>query len=224
MNAATKTTTTSSSSSDGSGNSNTTNSDTLGDALKGADGKGADTTKTDGAGGTTTTQTDGKAPDGKAADAKPTPIELKLPDGFKADEKQLAGFKTLAAELGLDSAKAQKLFDQHLADSAAANKAATEAARAEYAKQVETWKAQTQADPDIGGEKWATSQQELIRAVQNPAMRELASVFRELGHGDHPKVVKALVHIGRALKDDSVKGTATPAEKKPQAKSDAEIF
>lgn len=221
--------TTASNSSTTSDGGTTSNSDALGSAIAGADTKsgadakaGTETSKpaTEGA----TTQADGKASETKPADPKAAPIELKLPDGFKADEKALAGFKALAAELGLDSAKAQKLFDLNVSTGAEAAKAATAAAKAEYAKQVEKWKAEYQADPDIGGEKWATSQKELIRAVQIPAVRELASVFRELGHGDHPKVVKALVHLGRAHKDDSVAGTAAATAKQPTQKSDAQIF
>ena len=142
-----------------------------------------------------------KAPE-KKADEKPAPLELKLPDGFAADEKALGDFKTLASELGLDSAKAQKVFDQYVAIEAART-AATEKA---YAEQSAKWAAEVEADPDLGGAKLKATQKE-VRAAIGFVGKPFAELMSKTGFGSNPTVIRALARIGRSLANDTISGT-----------------
>lgn len=149
----------------------------------------------------------------------PAAIELKLPEGFDADKAALEGFKATASELGLDTAKAQKLFDQYVA----IEKARGEAAEKAFAEQDAKWAAAVQADPDIGGEKLKTTVTE-VRAALNWLGPGVGQLIKAAGLGNNPDVVKAFVKLGRGLADDSIKGTSTPGAGQPPKKSDAEIF
>lgn len=149
----------------------------------------------------------------------PAPIELKLPEGFEADKAALEGFTKTAGELGLDSAKAQKLFDQYVA----IEKARVDASEKAFADQEAKWAAALQADPDIGGEKLQKTVAEVHAALKwlGPGVGQL---IKAAGLGNNPDVVKAFVKLGRGLADDSIKGTSTPGAGQPAKKSDAEIF
>lgn len=177
---------------------------------KGTDEKGADV-------GTQKTESD------KGAD-KAAELELKLPDGFKADEKELAEFKALAKDVGLDSAKAQKVFDKFLSREQARN-AAAEAA---YDKQVKGWEAELAKEFGFGDpKKWAESDTHLKRLFNHKTFGPLALATRDQLHsaglGSMPSAVKLLIAMGRGLADDSVAGTSA-APSKVTKPSDAELF
>jgi hypothetical protein len=152
-------------------------------------------------------------------DAKSAPIELKLPEGFEADKAALEGFKATASELGLDTAKAQKLFDQYVA----IEKARTEAAEKAFVAQDAKWKAELEADPDLGGEKLKATVTNVHSALKwlGPGVGKLIA---QSGLGNHPELVRAFVKLGRGVADDSIKGTSAPGAGKSEPKSDAEIF
>jgi len=158
--------------------------------------------------------------DALALSTKPaeTP-EAGKPAEFEADKAALEGFTKTAGELGLDSAKAQKLFDQYVA----IEKARVDASEKAFADQEAKWAAALQADPDIGGEKLQKTVAEVHAALKwlGPGVGQL---IKAAGLGNNPDVVKAFVKLGRGLADDSIKGTSTPGAGQPPKKSDAEIF
>lgn len=160
-----------------------------------------------------------KPTDAKGTDAKPGAIELKLPDGFVADQAALDTFKTTASELGLDGPKAQKLFDQYVALETARNAAAEKSVAEQEAK----WSAEVQADPDLGGAKLPVTIRE-VRAAVDFLGKDFGTLIAKTGFGSHPSVVRALVKVGRALKDDSIAGTSKTAPPASERKSDAELF
>lgn len=168
---------------------------------------GAATEDKGGAGGGTKDGTGGET---KPPAESPKVLELKLPEGFKADTAAIDGFKKLAVESGLDSAMAQKVFDHYVQMEAARSKMADEA----FSKQDAAWAAELQADPDIGGSKWEASKVELRKALNFAGGKPVADVLEAAGLGNHPALVKAFVKVGRALRDDTVAGSATPAAEK----------
>lgn len=167
-----------------------------------------------------------KAEPTKAEPAKTEPkaetkvaLELKLPDGYDVDAKSLDDFKATASELGLDNAKAQRVFDHFLS----LEKARLAADDAKFAAQDAAWAKEIQTHPDFGGERIKDSLQAARRGIEHVGGKPIARLFEAAGLGNNPQLFGALVKIGRSLAEDSVAGTSSPAgTKKPR--SDAELF
>lgn len=170
-------------------------------------------TKAEGDKGTAAAAEGEKKPAAKT-DAKPAPVELKLPDGIELDVKLVDGFKATAAELGLDSAKAQKVFDSFVGIQQAQSKAADEA----FVKQDAAWAAELKADPELGGTKWEAARVDIGRAVSHFKAEPALKILDAAGLGNHPALVRFVASVGRALREDSLAGTkagAAAPERKP---------
>ena len=146
----------------------------------------------------------------KAEEPPAAATGLEIPDGFKPDEKMVADFKAEAAEIGLDSAKAQKLFDRYIGLEVARAKADEDA----FVAQDNRWQAELKADPEVGGEKQAQAVMHVRRAIKEFGGVEVAKVLAQAGLGNHPALVRGFAKIGRALAEDSVSGAAQPADEK----------
>lgn len=144
--------------------------------------------------------------------AAPAALELKLPDGFTADEGLLTGFKGLAGEFGLDSAKAQKLIDLYVGTETARVKAQAEA----FQTQVAEWAKAVETDKELGGANLPQTKAFASQAVQRFGGAPLVEFLNNVGLGNHPVLVKTFAAIGRALADDSIAGGvgASPAPQK----------
>ena len=156
----------------------------------------------------------------KPAEA-PKPLELKVPEGFDVDTKAVDGFKALAGELGLDAAKAQKIFDSYVGLSQALQKQADEA----FAAQDSKWVSELKADPELqmGGPKWAAARADIGRAVSRFKAQESLAALNAAGLGNHPAIVRLFAGIGRALREDSIAGATRPADSGERL-SDAQVF
>lgn len=164
-----------------------------------------------------------KPPEGeKPAPVAPAPLELKLPDGVKVDDKVLGDFKAAATEAGLDSAKTQKFLDLYLATQKAQATAAETAQRAAFETQQADWAKALEADKELGGAKLQETALYSRKAVQRFAP-ELVPLLNDTGLGSHPDVIRVFNRIGRAISEDSLQGTgsATPpkASDTPQARA-----
>lgn len=163
-----------------------------------------------------------ETPAAKPGDAAPTALELKLPEGFEVDAAALKGFEKTALELGLDSAKAQKVFDQFVGFQQATQKQAEAALAAQESKWLDALK----ADPELqlGGAKWPEAKKAIERAKAHfPDAKGAVEVLNAAGLGNHPSVVRLFAAIGRSLKEDSIAGT-TAAPPKGDRLSDAAVF
>lgn len=140
-------------------------------------------------------------PDGKKIEGAPAPdaIVLKLPDGVEANAELLTSFTTLATESGLNTEKAQKLLDMHLAEVGKIN-AATEKA---WTDQVAAWKTAIDKDPDIGGEKTAAAQVVIARALDTYGSSEARAAFEATGAGWNPAIIKFVHKMAAALNEGS---------------------
>lgn len=134
-------------------------------------------------------------------------LELKLPDGFKADDARVTAFKATAKELGLDSAKAQKLFDLYATQQAESLKVA----EAEGQKLHQGWLDAQKGDAEIGGEKLPASINNARRAIAKYGTPELRAFLNDTGVGDHPELLRFVSRVGAAMREDSVGGTAAAA-------------
>lgn len=133
-------------------------------------------------------------------------IDVKLPEGFVVEPEVLDGFKATAKEMGLDSPKAQKLFDQYVA----LEQRRADAAAKEFAARDAKWAAELKADPAFSPQKSAETVKTLRRAIDHLGGKELADAIMSAGLGNHPVLVRGLLKLGNGLREDSVAGT-TPA-------------
>jgi hypothetical protein len=144
----------------------------------------------------------------------PAAIELKLPEGFKMNEK----FIPVAQELGLDSAKAQKLADFYIG-TLQETQVASDAA---WKKQQTDWVSEIKADKEIGGQAFESTKVAVARAFD--AFDKDGSIRKEihaLGLGSHPALVRLAVRAAALLKEDS---TALPTTATPQGPSEDEVL
>lgn len=158
-------------------------------------------------GGKTPEQKDGGA--GQQAGDKPAPeLELKLPEGMKADEQLLAGFKGIAKDLGLKGEHAQKVVDLY-----AKHIQAREQADAQLAQKTsEDWANAVRNDKELGGANLDRTLATAAKAIDRyggPALREFLDVT---GFGNHPVLVKVFNAIGKELAEGSLGGAGTSGQ------------
>jgi hypothetical protein len=165
----------------------------------------------------------GETPEGKAdpkAEAEKAvaeDIQIKLPEGVKADEKLMGDFKGIAKELGLKSEGAQKLLDLHLNTLQRAEKEFSEAA----AQRADTWYKAIEADAELGGVRLKETAQTVQKAVVKFGGDEFKKEIDAAGLGNWPPLVKFLHKVGLTMKDDSVALDHKPA---PAQANDSEAL
>lgn len=132
---------------------------------------------------------DGKDP--KDGD-KPPEYELKLPEGVKLDDAQLAGVKDLFAKAKVAPDQAQALLDEHL-------RVLRETADAPIKLWHDTqkqWQDAVKADPEIGGANLAANLAKTRSGVESLLGKDAAKAFYEAlsftGAGNNPAIVKSL--------------------------------
>lgn len=141
----------------------------------------------------------------------PESYDLKMPEGIELDKAAADEFTTIAKELKLDQAAAQKLADI----AAKQSQRQVEA----HAKLVESWVEQVKTDKDIGGDKLEENLGIARKALETFGTPELRDVLNASGLGNHPEVIKAFFKAGKAISEDGfVKGapkgeTNDPAKK-----------
>jgi hypothetical protein len=169
------------------------------------------------AGGAKSEATAAPAKDGVPAEAKveatgdkPTgeapakDFEIKLPEGFQADEATLSAFKDIAKENGLKPEAAQKIIDLQ----AKFETARIAQVNTQWEAQKATWVKAVETDKEIGGANLEQSKVFAKKAVDAAGGEELRVALRELGITDHPVLVKAFVKLGKAFAEDTIAGTA----------------
>lgn len=134
----------------------------------------------------------------------PAPIELKLPDGFDAQDPVLGDFKKLAGEVGLDSAKAQKLFDLY-----AKAQAPVAQMQSEYQAEQKSWVEAVHKEFGTG-DKLSAAVKVANQAVVKFGGPELAKFLADSGFGNHPALVRAFHAVGRQMSEDTTAGTSSP--------------
>lgn len=157
---------------------------------------------------------EGDKPEGeekpKEESKEPTPLELKLPEGFEAQPEALESFKGLAAEAGLDSEKAQKLLDlyvKEVKDYAVKQQAA-------WDQTITGWKTQLDALPDFAGEKKKEAQTLIGRALDEYGSPEARQAFDLTGAGWNPHIIQMFHKMAKALGEGTVVPPGQPAGQK----------
>ncbi len=161
-------------------------------------------------------QTTGSAPAAPLA-AQEVPesyADFAMPEGVALDAQAAGDLKSLAKELGLSQANAQRV-----ADLGAQVLQRTSQAQADLvAKARNEWAEQARADKEMGGDKLAHSQAAAKRATDKFGSPELVQMLDESGLGNHPEVLRLLARVGAALTEDVPVSGAANAAATPSAR------
>lgn len=121
-----------------------------------------------------------------------------LPDGVQYDEKQEGAFRTMAHEIGLSQAQAEKLYGFY-------NNQIIES-HSEYVRVVNEAKQEAEAAlKKEWGEKYAGNLEIAKRAVREFGGEEITKFLETSRLGDNPLIVKLFNQIGQAMMEDQFK-------------------
>lgn len=145
--------------------------------------------------------------------------DFTVAEGMTLDNDLLAEFVPMAKELNLPQEKAQALVD--MASKLVQKQAAAQ--QETFRSTVDGWVNAAKTDKEFGGDKFAGSIEVAQRALNSFATPELKEALNTTGLGNHPEMIRLMVRIGNAMKEDDriVTGT-TPPQSAP--KSAAEIL
>lgn len=131
--------------------------------------------------------------------------DFTLPEGYKINPATMDKFSTLAKEMDLPQAQAQKFLDlaaSQVVDAAAAQEAAFNEVRT-------GWVNELKADKEFGGAKFDTTIEAANKAYARFGSAELVE-FLDKGYGDNPALVKAFARINAAISEDTTEGDGKP--------------
>lgn len=132
--------------------------------------------------------------------AVPEAYEFKMPEGVEIDKDAAAEFSSIAKELKLDQAGAQKVAD-------VAVKMAQRQLEA-HAVQVQGWVESAKSDKEFGGEKFDENLATAKKALDTFGSPALRKVLDETGLTNHPDMIRAFWKIGQAISEDGKVMTA----------------
>lgn len=155
--------------------------------------------------------------DGEVQNTPPEPqeIEIKVPEG--ANEELVTAFKGVAKEIGLDSAKAQKIVDVFIQ----AEQKLVQAQQNEWRETQKRWYEEVMTDPEFGGAKFEHNKNLANRALEKFGGEELIEFLKNAGLTNFPPLVRAFMRIGKAMEPDSIAGKVGGA---PQGEDNVDPF
>jgi len=140
-----------------------------------------------------------------------TYADFVMPEGVELDETALANADPLFKELGLTQEKAQKVIDLYAKQVQAGSQAQIEA----FNQLKNDWREQSKNDKEFGGDKFDENVKVGQLAITKYGTPELKQVLEDHGLGNHPEMVRFMVHVGRTLGEDvpGTTGTVTSQAK-----------
>lgn len=146
--------------------------------------------------------------------------KFKLPEGVDAESPLISAFASVAAEEGISPEAAQKVADKVAPLIAEAERKPYEA----WKNLQETWQAEVQNDPDIGGAKLESTVAGIAKVIDRfggpDGGTSVRLALETTGAGNNPALIRLLANISKAVNESApVKASGPPA-----AKSAAEIF
>lgn len=154
---------------------------------------------------TTTETTEGEKPEGA-----PEKYEFTAPEGTTLDDATVNAYSEVAKELNLPQDKAQAIISKMAPIIQQQQRAAFEQAHA-------GWVESSQTDKEFGGDKLNESLATAKKALDTFGSPELKTILNESGLGNHPEVIRAFLHVGKAISEDGFVGGKVA----PPAASDA---
>lgn len=139
---------------------------------------------------------------------------LTLPEDISFAPETLEAFKTLAREINLTQAQAQKLVDYEAALAARGQQDAQEEKR----QTLERWARQTR---DLYGAKLEEELSFALCAADAFGGPDFRALLEDTGLGNHPVIIRMLSGVGKAIGEDAFSGGKPAA---PQDKTFAEAL
>jgi hypothetical protein len=128
---------------------------------------------------------------------------FKMPEGVEANEALMTEFTSLAKELGLSQADAQKLVDLQAKTALDETAARTDQLEKALEAQKTRWAEEIKSDPELGGAKFDAT---ITTAVKAMAFfgEDFRTFLNESGVGNNPGLIRGLHKIGLAISEDRI--------------------
>lgn len=135
------------------------------------------------------------AKDAEALKHAPEKYDLKAAEGSTLNPEVQALFETVAKELDLPNAAAQKLVETM-------GPKIAQAQAAQFAQIQADWTTQAKGDKEFGGDNLNANLAVAKKALDTFGTPELKTLLNETGLGNHPEIIRAFVRAGRAISPD----------------------
>lgn len=136
--------------------------------------------------------------------------DVKLPDGMELDAELTGEFSSIAKEMKLSQAKADKFMGMGVKLSQKLQQNFENAIKEAQGNRIKEIKTMLNTDPEIGGANLKSTLLEANEAYKAFVSEEAANVLAETGLNNHPAIVKMFRDIGRQVKGDTIKGLGSP--------------
>lgn len=142
-------------------------------------------------------------PEAKAA---PVYTGFKMPEGVKLADEDLGRYTGILGKHGVTQEAGQDLIDMHIAELTKATQAIEKRQLDVFQSTREGWKQQYREDPEIGGNRQATSMKnavDVVNQIFNGRAEQRGEFLKMLdwsGLGDHPEMIRALNLVHQIVK------------------------
>lgn len=147
----------------------------------------------------------------KAPEPAPAPEfkldSLKIPEGIKLEGETKTAFEAAMKE-GDPNKRAQSLLDLYAAESKRAQTSLYDT----YNKMNKDWVDAVKADSEIGGDKWANTQQTIAKALDTYGTPGVRQALNLTGAGNNPEVIKTFYKMAKALSEGGHVAGNPPAQ------------
>ena len=138
-----------------------------------------------------------------------------LPDHIGFSPSEIEQFKEFARSMGYTDEQAQKQLDANIKD--------RQAFWDNHVAQVDEWRKQAEADPELAGKdgsQWAATEQRVAAVMNKFGNDDVRTLFNVTGLGNHPAMIKLFNAIGQSMSEETLAMTgnapAAPASQAPQ--------
>lgn len=128
----------------------------------------------------------------------------KLPEGVQVDEALLGEFNTVAKELGLTQAQAQKLVDLQAKTAAAGENGREEFLAQALKTQSDAWVNEIKSDPELGGAKFDATVSTAVKAISTFFGDDFRQLLNDSCIGNNPALIRGMHKIGLAISEDKL--------------------
>lgn len=141
---------------------------------------------------------------------------FKLPEGIKLADEDVGRYTGILGKHGVTQEAGQELIDMHLAELTKATQAIEKRQLDVFQSTREDWKQQYREDPEIGGNRQATSMKNAVDTINKifdgrPAQRdEFLKMLDWSGLGDHPEMIRSLNLIHNIIRKQQPQIVAPP--------------
>lgn len=123
----------------------------------------------------------------------PEKYDLKLSDGSHLSAKALDRIASFSKEQGLSQDEAQALVQKQETE-----------AKTIVEEESKQWQSETQADKELGGEKFKNTIELAHRAMKATASPKLQKMLEDRGGIHHPEVIRHFYNLGKMMGEDKL--------------------